>query len=262
MLTAVLILVLVLSFLCSRWRDALSSRTSDLLLRMEAVAPLLLIAHPDDECMFFAPTILGLLRQRRPLSVLCCCTGNYYNQGEVRKKELIESCAVLGIPPSNVTLIDHRDLPDNPKVQWDRNLLSSLILSHIKEKNIDLVITFDERGVSGHSNHISLYSAIRSMQCTGRLPDGCSVLVLESVNILRKYLSFLDLPISWMCPQDGLFILAGEQYKKAKDAMACHQSQLLWFRHLYLIFSRYMVINSLKFLSCDKEEPEVKSKNS
>lgn len=30
--------------------------------------------------------------------------------------------------------------------------------------------------------------------------------------------------------------------------MSCHRSQLLWFRHLYVLFSRYMRINSLNFL--------------
>ena len=31
-------------------------------------------------------------------------------------------------------------------------------------------------------------------------------------------------------------------------AMSCHRSQLLWFRRLYVLFSRYMRINSLNFL--------------
>lgn len=32
---------------------------------------LLVIAHPDDEAMFFAPTVLGLTRLRRRVSLLC-----------------------------------------------------------------------------------------------------------------------------------------------------------------------------------------------
>ncbi|KAM4795648.1 N-acetylglucosaminyl-phosphatidylinositol de-N-acetylase [Rhinophrynus dorsalis] len=252
MLAAVVVLVcFVIWFACSRWRDVLYSQGPSVLQRTSAT--LLLIAHPDDECMFFAPTILGLLREQLLVSVLCCSTGNYYNQGEIRKKELIQSCAVLGIPSSNVTLIDHRELPDNPRVQWDSHLLSSLILDYIKDKNIDLVITFDDGGVSGHSNHISLYNTIRSLHCAQKLPKGCNVLVLESVNIFRKYISVLDLPISWLFPQDVLFVLSKTQYKQAKEAMACHKSQLLWFRHLYLLCSRYMMVNSLNFLPCDKD---------
>nr|XP_051680420.1 N-acetylglucosaminyl-phosphatidylinositol de-N-acetylase isoform X5 [Oryctolagus cuniculus] len=69
---------------------------------------LLVIAHPDDEAMFFAPTVLGLGRLRHRVSLLCFSAGNYYNQGEIRKKELLQSCGVLGIPPSSVMIIDNR----------------------------------------------------------------------------------------------------------------------------------------------------------
>ncbi|XP_044139686.1 N-acetylglucosaminyl-phosphatidylinositol de-N-acetylase [Bufo gargarizans] len=251
---ALVAVVAVLWWLCSSWRDAVSGRVAA--VRPGVHAPLLLIAHPDDECMFFAPTILGLVQGQRPLSVLCCSTGNYYNQGETRKKELFQSCAALGIATSNVTLIDHSDLPDSPTVKWDERLLSSLILNHIQEKNIDLVITFDEGGVSGHSNHISLYHAVRSLHSSGKLPEGCAVLVLESVSVFRKYISVLDLPLSWLCGQDVLFISSGQQYRQAKEAMLHHQSQLLWFRHIYLFFSRYMIINSLNFLQDKKAEKD------
>ncbi|XP_075710496.1 N-acetylglucosaminyl-phosphatidylinositol de-N-acetylase isoform X2 [Rhinoderma darwinii] len=134
---AFVVVISVLWWLGCNWRDAVSGRIAGLLPGVRA--PLLLIAHPDDECMFFAPTILGLLQGQRPLSALCCSTGNYYNQGETRKKELIKSCAALGIDPLNVTLIDHSDLPDSPTVKWDEHLLSSLVLNHIQEKNIDLI---------------------------------------------------------------------------------------------------------------------------
>ncbi|CAN2387846.1 Phosphatidylinositol glycan anchor biosynthesis [Pristimantis euphronides] len=249
---ALVVVAVILWWLCSSWRAVVSGRVAAVLPGVRS--PLLLIAHPDDECMFFAPTILGVLEEQRPLSVLCCSAGNYYNQGEIRKKELIQSCAALGIAPSNVTLIDHRDLPDSPTVKWDERLLSSLILNHIQKKNIDLVITFDEGGVSGHANHISLYHAIRSLHSSGKLPKGCSVLLLESVSLFRKYISVLDLPLSWLCGQDVLFVSSGRQYQQAKEAMLHHESQLLWFRYIYLLFSRYMTINSLNFLHDKKAE--------
>ncbi|NXM68474.1 PIGL acetylase, partial [Serilophus lunatus] len=182
-------------------------------------------------------------------------SGNYYSQGEIRRKELEQSCCVLGIPASDVTVIDHRDLPDDPAVEWDPKLLSTIVLKHIEAKNINLVVTFDAGGVSGHANHISLYTAVRYsallVGClTGELQGerGCRVLVLESVNLLRKYISFLDVPISCLLPRDALFILTKEETEQAKRAMWCHHSQLLWFRCLYVLFSRYMVVNSLRLL--------------
>ncbi|PNI17323.1 PIGL isoform 15 [Pan troglodytes] len=81
---------------------------------------LLVIAHPDDEAMFFAPTVLGLARLRHWVYLLCFSAGNYYNQGETRKKELLQSCDVLGIPLSSVMIIDNR------KTSFDNTVESSL----------------------------------------------------------------------------------------------------------------------------------------
>ncbi|NXJ37236.1 PIGL acetylase, partial [Ciconia maguari] len=180
-------------------------------------------------------------------------SGNYYNQGEIRKKELEQSCFLLGIPASDVTVVDHRDLPDNPAVEWDTQLLAAFVLKHIEANNINLVVTFDAGGVSGHANHISLYTALRYKMGTSQifilfLCLGCRVLVLESVNLFRKYISVLDVPISCLLPRDALFILTEEETEQARRAMRCHRSQLLWFRHIYMLFSRYMVINSLRLL--------------
>lgn len=36
---------------------------------------LLVIAHPDDEAMFFAPTVLGLARLEQRVSLLCFSSG-------------------------------------------------------------------------------------------------------------------------------------------------------------------------------------------
>lgn len=50
------------------------------LLEEEDDAPktaLILTAHPDDEVMFFTPTILGLIAAGWQVSALCLCTGQY-----------------------------------------------------------------------------------------------------------------------------------------------------------------------------------------
>uniref|UniRef100_A0A8C9IKB1 N-acetylglucosaminylphosphatidylinositol deacetylase n=1 Tax=Piliocolobus tephrosceles TaxID=591936 RepID=A0A8C9IKB1_9PRIM len=145
---------------------------------------LLAIAHPDDEAMFFAPTVLGLARLRHWVYLLCFSAGNYYNQGETRKKELLQSCDVLGIPLSRVMIIDSRDFPDDPGVQWDTEHVASVLLQHIEVNGINLVVTFDAGGVSGHSNHIALYAAVRVFcahtsvcECAAqvRLPSGSAL---------------------------------------------------------------------------------------
>ena len=83
---------------------------------------LFVIAHPDDECMFFAPGILWA-SLNNPTYLLCLCngmsfyimvvfngdvyyTGNYYGQGKVREKEFHKSCATLGIKKEHAILIN------------------------------------------------------------------------------------------------------------------------------------------------------------
>ncbi|XP_052659077.1 N-acetylglucosaminyl-phosphatidylinositol de-N-acetylase isoform X2 [Harpia harpyja] len=154
--------------------------------RADGVRALLVTAHPDDEAMFFAPTVLGLGRAGARAAVLCCSAGNYYSQGEIRKKELEQSCFLLGVPASDVTVVDHRDLPDNPAVEWDTQLLAAFVLKHIEANNINLVVTFDAGGVSGHANHISLYTALRKISSRA-----APAFPRHEKNSLQVYLVFL-----------------------------------------------------------------------
>ncbi len=59
----------------------------------------LLIAHPDDEAMFFAPTVLALARPEtgNHVKILCLSSGNADGLGETRKRELVKSAMVLGL---------------------------------------------------------------------------------------------------------------------------------------------------------------------
>ena len=70
---------------------------------------LLLTAHPDDECLFFAPTVTSLRAlphvssDKQPnveLYSLCLSVGNADGLGETRREELARSLDVLGIEES------------------------------------------------------------------------------------------------------------------------------------------------------------------
>ena len=61
---------------------------------------LVIIAHPDDECMFFSPTILNLPRFCRTVRVLCLSTG-------MSKTELY----LLGFSCVNTTHLSSAPLP-------------------------------------------------------------------------------------------------------------------------------------------------------
>ncbi|XP_076133852.1 N-acetylglucosaminyl-phosphatidylinositol de-N-acetylase [Alosa pseudoharengus] len=226
-------------------------------LALDSGRALFVIAHPDDECMFFSPSIIMLLKQNVSVQLLCLSSGNYYNQGVQRKKELLDSAAVLGIAASQVFIIEHKDLQDDPKAEWSISLTSNLILRHIQTHSINVVLTFDGSGVSGHANHIAIYKALSHLAVTGKVPHDCHVLVLNTISIFRKYFSILELPISWLIPSDLCCILGSKEYKQAKRAMFCHRSQLLWFRHLYILFSRYMFVNTFQDIPLSRKDIKV-----
>ena len=98
---------------------------------------------------------------------------------------------------------------------------------------IDYVVTFDGSGVSGHPNHIAIWSALGSFR-------DVPVYQLESTNILRKYIGLLD--AYWSVRTD--LIAVNVNSKLCWDAMNTHYSQFVWYRKLFVVFSRYAYLNT------------------
>jgi len=211
------------------------------------------ISHPDDEVMFFGPTILGLAATAAEVFLLCLSTGNYAGLGKVRKEELYRSCSVLGIPERNVVVVRHSKLKDDPGVRWREELVSDIVMRHVTALAVDTVVTFDRYGVSGHKNHISLYYALACLAMESRVGVYC----LTTVNLLRKYSSVVDIPMSFLlCTK--VYVASVNDWFVLHNAMSCHASQYTWFRRLYMLFSRYTLINTLEPLTVpqisDKKE--------
>ena len=103
-------MVLVLSPI---WRFLASPAQADIQLLLNSDGPsnvMFLTAHPDDGCMFFAPTILALqetaLQHPLKLHSLCLSVGNADGLGETRRRELEGSLDVLGIGEGRRWVID------------------------------------------------------------------------------------------------------------------------------------------------------------
>lgn len=212
---------------------------------------LLVTAHPDDETMFFAPSILGLVAQGCDVYLLCFSAGDYRpGQGSKRKAELWQAAKCLGLEASGVTLLDYTRLPDGPSAQWGKKLVAEVVLRFVEMLDIDTVLTFDEAGVSGHANHVALFRGVQSLYTHGRLPRGTQVLVLETVNLLRKYSGLVDVGPS-VVSSTFCYVSDWSGIRRALAAMCQHWSQLVWFRLLYIFFSRYMAVNTLKRIAMD-----------
>ena len=304
-----LLSILIPLILTSLWLyTAYLTRTSFPQLRNKRIC--LLIAHPDDEAMFFSPTLLALTDPDlgNHVKILCLSTGNNDGLGSVRQTELVASAKLLGlrVPKEDVLVIDSPIFQDSMIAEWPAKDIAELLSSAFSpastsysEKGsgrnfnrggrtpegppnatIDVLLTFDRAGVSGHINHISLYHGARSwLEVLMRGHEGwrCPVQLytLTSTNILRKYISIFDAPVSmtWGIVRDAfqhqrkaqtrssegreaasgpapsklLFVNDVTQYRTARRAMTNgHKSQMVWFRWGWIGIGRYMVVNDLK----------------
>ncbi|CAA6671483.1 unnamed protein product [Spirodela intermedia] len=209
---------------------------------------LLVVAHPDDESMFFSPTIIFLISQGHSLHILCMSTGNAGGKGSIRKEELYQACAV---PSRQVKVVDHPKLQDGFNEPWDHGLLATIIGEQIKMLEIDTIITFDGYGISGHPNHRDVRHGLRNYLRESENRDEAWELI--SKGILRKYIGPVDVWLSiFHCllrhpGQTCCFLNASP--RRSYRAMAEHQSQWLWFRKLFVLFSSYTYMNTLRKVS-------------
>lgn len=85
---------------------------------------------------------------------------------------------------------------------------------------------------------------------------GCRLFTLDSVNVFRKYTGVFDLLLSMMLSNNWC-IVNWRDFRHLQRAMWSHRSQMVWFRRLYIIFSRYMFINTLREVQISDAELEI-----
>ncbi|PGH34987.1 N-acetylglucosaminylphosphatidylinositol deacetylase [[Emmonsia] crescens] len=298
-----LTLALIPPFLLFFWTISATTVSSSFGLAFPSVRNkriCLLIAHPDDEAMFFAPTLLAMTRPElgNHLKILCLSSGDADGLGHIRKKELKASALRLGLRnESDVFVVDDPSrFPDSMTATWSASDISTLLASAFapdlpspsaaavtangssKSSNkpptatIDILVTFDQSGVSNHPNHRSLYHGARSFLqnlMKGKSGYACPVTLytLTSTSVLRKYIGVLDAPVSMVHglvgavfdrkrasstaqdrqPKRLLFVSGISDWLAGVKAMVrAHKSQMVWFRWGWVSIGRYMVVNDLK----------------
>jgi N-acetylglucosaminylphosphatidylinositol deacetylase len=100
---------------------------------------LFVIAHPDDESMFFSPTINYLASNACNLHMLCLSTGNADGMGSIRNNELHRACAVLKVPLQQLKILNHPNLQDGFGQLWSHDLLTEIIEEEVTKHDIHTV---------------------------------------------------------------------------------------------------------------------------
>jgi N-acetylglucosaminylphosphatidylinositol deacetylase len=217
---------------------------------------LLVFAHPDDESMFFAPALASLAASGSVLHFLCLSTGNFDGLGAVRRKELLAAAAVLGVAPERVAVLDDAALQDGMRSLWPPATVARHVDAAVRRWGADAVLTFDGRGVSGHPNHVATHAGVLAYLAAAPPPPAGgprpAVWTLTTTGLLRKYASLLDLPLTLaggaLSAPGARRLFLSPNVLRGVAAMAAHRSQWVWFRRLFVAFSRYTFINDFTIL--------------
>eukprot|EP01080_Neovahlkampfia_damariscottae_P007185 gene7185-11497_t len=202
----------------------------------------IIIAHPDDESMFFTPTITSISKYTN-LHLLCLSSGNFDGIGETRKKELEKSSTYLNF--KSFKIIEDDSLQDGMKNHWKKEIISSEIEKFQKEHDVDMIISFDDYGVSGHPNHINTYKG--TFEFLKKNPEIIGF-KLTSCSIYRKYIGLFDV-IIWFFYEnenDNNYTFFSPLIFNGYNSMSKYQSQFIWFRKLFILFSKYSYVNTIQ----------------
>jgi LmbE family N-acetylglucosaminyl deacetylase len=124
-----------------------------------AASVLAVCAHPDDESFGLGAVLAGFVERGTPVSLLCFTRGEASTLGaaapdgggaldERRPVELAKAAAELGI--ARVVLLDH---PDGSLTGEPLDRLAAEVAATADEVDADLLVVFDEGGITGHPDH-------------------------------------------------------------------------------------------------------------
>jgi N-acetylglucosaminylphosphatidylinositol deacetylase len=122
---------------------------------------LLIIAHPDDEIMFFYPSLKNFIKNNLKIRILCLSNGNFIGLGKIREGEFSQVMKKLKI--EDFVILDDEKLKDDMKLKWNETYVSEKIKNYflVEDGNgrnfekIGTILTFDDAGVTKHPNHSS-----------------------------------------------------------------------------------------------------------
>ena len=100
---------------------------------------LLVIAHPDDEAMFFSPLLTMLAATTCKVSIVCLSTGNYAGLGQIRRQELLLSADNYSISREHVHVVDHELLQDGMLNNWPAEVVRDVVLGFLQKHEFETV---------------------------------------------------------------------------------------------------------------------------
>lgn len=201
------------------------------------------IAHPDDEVMFFFPSLKLVFNKKKKeeIYMLCLSNGNNYGEGLKREKEFFNVWSYVGGDKKNSKILNIADFQDGFHF-WDEKKVFDIVKDFCIEHKIETIITFDAYGISKHPNHISIYRGVKLLRQWNK---ELLIFTLISTNIIRKYMSVY----SCLFLMREKFIVTHFGTRQLLVAMYLYRSQFEYYRVLFCLFSQYAYYNTFQLLN-------------
>lgn len=101
--------------------------------------------------------------------------------------------------------------------------------------------------MSDHPNHIATYKGVRHLlKVATRENKRIIGLKLDSTNCVRKFLGIFDLIFSYSASD---LVFTNFNFVSVMRGMAMHKSQNVWYRVLFVLFSRFTYVNTFTNIS-------------
>lgn len=179
-------------------------------------------AHPDDESFGLGAVISTLIDRGASIDLVCLTRGEASTLGssfddlaEARRSELAAAATALG-----VDIVHQFDHPDGGLSTIDVATLAAAIRPLAGDS--DLLLVFDEGGITGHSDHIQATAAAMAVADRLDLPVLAWTLYLQVADTLNdefngRFVGRADREIDVRLPVER---------SRQRVAMRCHNSQL------------------------------------
>ena len=132
-------------------------------------------------------------------------------------------------------------------IDWDENQIAIQLQESLKDfDTINTLLTFDEFGVSNHSNHIALNRGVKTFLKKYSHKSGVKqAFELVTVSVIYKFTSLLGVlsfPHTHNIENERIFAFNIDP-TYALRSLSRHYSQFVWFRKLFTFWSTYVYFN-------------------
>jgi LmbE family N-acetylglucosaminyl deacetylase len=199
----------------------------------EVDSVLAVCAHPDDESFGLGAVLSAFAERGVRTSVLCLTHGEASTLGAdmgdlhvIRERELSSAAAALGV--GGVRLLE---FGDGRVAEAPIDELCAEVRLAVEQEGADLLLVFDEGGITGHSDHMMATYAARAVGEEDELPVLAWTLAAEVADQLGT-----EFPVEFVGRgSDAIHLSIEVDRTRQHQAIHCHASQasenpVLWRR--------------------------------